>query len=794
MSAQDFPEDNIDDDDAQNSSRGSNRPRTHSLDKPMGPAKLLEITETMYRDFNPAQVTLDTHADQALSKLQIHSQLDDVFIRQVLYGIVRYRQFLGSLMDSFYYYNSGVANREDRDMYKVMAYLTIFRMEELGFINYRRLVDAKEPQKMVVFLRYLFNEAYLREAIRDDWLKLYDKEFVDETVGRILSWKPEVQKMLDSLEETVYLTRKKSDEKEASTSNQAGNAANTRPRTLVQEPFNLSQPRPKPLPVEDPPPPPIHYRSAPKFRDGPTKEELALQAAREANWKAAEEKLAKAEPFKLRCTERPTNLDKIRAEIEADITRELTFQPPKPRAVPPAPMSAVKLNTAAILREDALYRKKQQQEAEMLKKFESELHDASEFKAWQARMLSMDEAHRASSIERRRREMAETQEAAIRARKQKVEDNQELGRQLKAEAKEIEEGLAREREEATKAKQAMRAAVVEARGNVAVAAEKVAIEKRLAAEEERQRQEMDTKLLAEQEIRDLAEKRDIIMQLRALERVPRQRVKEFDPTVTPDHGLLETMSLMELRERLSVVRRRRQEEEERQRSSILKHKQERDATLQNKVVNIQRVRKVAAVQSQMRRVQRVDNTRQAAASLALKHEDDVLDLHSKLEAKRAAASSESTRIAAEEKKIKFEQMQQAAGAAAVEENKFRELRSGAQRELVERQSTKLATATQYEATKAKAQSVRMRNVKQEVKAKQNFLAAYDEKIAQLTQMAHKEREQDLTYRQGLASTVRDFEQNQRSKHAQETTRRLQAQNSTMQAKLQALASGMDVGI
>jgi hypothetical protein len=82
---------------------------------------------------------------------------------------------------------------------------------------------------------------------------------------------------------------------------------------------------------------------------------------------------------------------------------------------------------------------------------------------------------------------------------------------------------------------------------------------------------------------------------------------------------------------------------------------------------------------------------------------------------------------------------QAAGAAAVEENKFRELRAGAQRELVERQTTKLATATQYEATKAKAQSVRMRNVKQEIKGKQNFLAAYDEKIAQLTQMAHKVR-------------------------------------------------------
>ena len=39
--------------------------------------------------------------------------------------------------------------------------------------------------------------------------------------------------------------------------------------------------------------------------------------------------------------------------------------------------------------------------------------------------------------------------------------------------------------------------------------------------------------------------------------------------------------------------------------------------------------------------------------------------------------------------------------------------------------------------KAKTQTVRMKNIKQEIKGKQNFLAEYDERIAQLTLMSTK---------------------------------------------------------
>lgn len=56
------------------------------------------------------------------------------------------------------------------------------------------------------------------------------------------------------------------------TAHQAG-----KPTVTVVRPFLLSQPRPKPLPMDEPLPPPVKRRPAPPQHEGPTKEELAIQ-------------------------------------------------------------------------------------------------------------------------------------------------------------------------------------------------------------------------------------------------------------------------------------------------------------------------------------------------------------------------------------------------------------------------------------------------------------------------------------------------------------------------------------
>ena len=59
---------------------------------------------------------------------------------------------------------------------------------------------------------------------------------------------------------------------------------------------------------------------------------------------------------------------------------------------------------------------------------------------------------------------------------------------------------------------------------------------------------------------ELAKKAELIRQIRELEKIPIQRTKGFDPTEAGGHGLMEEMSVAELRERLEWNKREREQE------------------------------------------------------------------------------------------------------------------------------------------------------------------------------------------------------------------------------------------
>lgn len=77
----------------------------------------------------------------------------------------------------------------------------------------------------------------------------------------------------------------------------------------------------------------------------------------------------------------------------------------------------------------------------------------------------------------------------------------------------------------------------------------------------------------DEEAAELAKRTELIRQIRELEKIPIQRTRGFDPTEAGGHGLMEEMSIAELRERLEFNKRSQMQEVEFKRETNLTRKE-----------------------------------------------------------------------------------------------------------------------------------------------------------------------------------------------------------------------------
>ena len=90
-----------------------------------------------------------------------------------------------------------------------------------------------------------------------------------------------------------------------------------------------------------------------------------------------------AAKFKFELEKRPVKLEKITKEVEETRQKELQFDNNYYRPPPNFQQAAeVRLNVAAILREDKQLQKKQLDEAKRIKDLEWNLRDSAEFENW----------------------------------------------------------------------------------------------------------------------------------------------------------------------------------------------------------------------------------------------------------------------------------------------------------------------------------------------------------------------------------------------------------------------------
>lgn len=98
---------------------------------------------------------------------------------------------------------------------------------------------------------------------------------------------------------------------------------------------------------------------------------------------------------------------------------------------------------------------------------------------------------------------------------------------------------------------------------------------------------------------------ELIRQIRELERVPIVRTKGFDPTETSGLGLLDEMSIAELRERLEFNKLKTQQELHIKREDNLKNKEEGVKKLMDEASKIQDAREQRKLDNEAKREQKI---------------------------------------------------------------------------------------------------------------------------------------------------------------------------------------------
>ncbi|MDR3582278.1 MAG: hypothetical protein P4L67_03315 [Candidatus Pacebacteria bacterium] len=692
---------------------------------------------------------------------------------------------------------SSSTNRGDATLYWVFAYLSLFRLDELSHDDYKNLVRSQDPVKMNVFLQFLYSAEMLKQHVRPEWTKEYDTSYIDEKIiGGIM-------KNLSTVSDILASVEKKATGKVVQTTNLSGTASEMSEtqeklgeqdekskKVTVPKPFNITQPKPKKEKEVEPPIEPFHPQPVPDTIYTTTLEVVKneTQTRREDARKKTKEKYDKiSKPFKFKTDERPMYKEKIKKDVEGERQKLLQFD--KKYHEPPLDYkeveAEVKLNAAAILREEFLLQKKNAEEEKRLKSYEVDLHNSGEFDRWQREMKEKDKIERMQDMQKRKLEMQMAREGAVESCQQKLKENQVLVEKVKMQSDVAMKEREEKKVEELQRKQNLRSDVLETKDNAAKEKQKVLdknkqireeVAKEIAEAMQRKREEQ----AIEQRRRD-----EIILKIRELETKPIERRTGFDPTETAGHGLIEEMSLAELRERLEMLKKHKADEEERNRQENMKKKEEYSKMIVEKSEHITAAREKKAKENERLRDERKRKEEEEKQRQQEIREKGLYQVHEKISEKKRAKRKEEERLAKELKEIKLQRQYLNENKAKIEEKAWKRLEIGAERKTRLVQNQKLVDQYGVETvklkdTKLKAQAAK-KAVMDRVEKNAQYETEYEEKIKENEEL-HK---QDLLAKATKYAKQKEFETGLKTKLVQ---RNPYSMKVTMQTRKTAMKS------
>ncbi|KFV90922.1 hypothetical protein N327_03933, partial [Fulmarus glacialis] len=246
----------------------------------------------------------------------------------------------------------------------------------------------------------------------------------------------------------------------------------------------------------------------------------------------------------------------------------------------------IKLNAAAILREGALYQRKMEQELKRIENLLRGAGDPSEFLEWQKQMRGKDLEEQLAEIECRRLQGKLSHEEAVLAHQNVIQENKKKADLMREEKAELMHQYAEKRLQEQKEMRELVEQVVEGHKNAKQAKIKLQKYKQQIVQEVCEENRELLRQALEEEEEKLRKRYELIQQIRAIESLPSIRHKLVDLTETGGHGLICEMSIVELRERLALLREAQKAAEEEKRDQIIHEKQAKEQLLLDKLDQI----------------------------------------------------------------------------------------------------------------------------------------------------------------------------------------------------------------
>ncbi|XP_010290032.1 PREDICTED: cilia and flagella associated protein 99, partial [Phaethon lepturus] len=246
----------------------------------------------------------------------------------------------------------------------------------------------------------------------------------------------------------------------------------------------------------------------------------------------------------------------------------------------------IKLNAAAILREGALYHRKMEQELKRVENLLQGAGDPSEFLEWQKQMRGKDLEGQLAEIECRRLQGKLSHEEAILAHQNVIQENKKKADLMREQKAELMHQYAEKRLQEQKEMRELVEQVAEGHKNAKQAKRKLQEYKQQIVQEVCEENRELLRRALEEEEEKLRKRYELIQQIRALESLPSLRHKFVDLTETGGHGLICEMSIVELRERLALLREAQKAAEEEKRDQIIHEKQAKEQLLLDKLDQI----------------------------------------------------------------------------------------------------------------------------------------------------------------------------------------------------------------